>query len=75
MQGKFHLHALMPDGFYDSRYFVDERRRPFTGLSRQQQDFRKGRRMLFISPYFSFFSFDAARRKSMFGTEHGTLNK
>lgn len=59
-QGKFHLHALLPDGFYDSSFFIDGRRRPFTGLSHRQQGFRRGRRMLYISPRFSF---DAARRK------------
>lgn len=58
--GTYYKHAIMPDGFQDSRFFLDGRQRAYIALPLEQQEFKKGHRMLFISPRFSF---DAARRK------------
>jgi len=52
--------TILPDGFHDTTFFIDWRRKPFLALSAQQQEFVRGYRILSIGTHFSF---DAARRK------------
>jgi len=52
--GEFHMHTVLPDGFHDSRFFIDARQRAFVALPHKQQVFQRSYTMLFISPHFSF---------------------
>jgi hypothetical protein len=58
--GVMQQRIILPDGFHDTTFFIDWRRKPFLALSAQQQEFVRGYRILSICPHFSF---DAARRK------------
>lgn len=49
-----------PDGYQESPFFVDPRRKPLPYLHPEQQEYVRCYRMLYISPQFSF---DKARRK------------
>ena len=54
------LFSHLSEGVHDHRFFVEGRRKPLPYLHPQQQSFVRSKRLLYISPQFSF---DAARRK------------